>query len=181
GEKKQKGDIRLDTLDPAMPTRAHAEGFHAALDMIDSGEMPPEDEPQLSDDERRAVTRWLRDGLAAAADRQKGERTTVLRRLTREQYSITVQELLAVPIDVTRALPEDGKAKNGYSNNGEVLQSSPLHLETYERLARQVLEQAIAVGDKPPVTRYRVTFGSGKGVGHVAAETGGYQSVPLST
>ncbi|MFK7742982.1 MAG: DUF1592 domain-containing protein [Planctomycetota bacterium] len=179
GDKKQKGDVQLNTLDPAMAARADAEGWHAALDMIQSGEMPPEDEPQFSTEQRRLLTGWLRSSLDQAADRLAGERRVVLRRLTREQYTNSLQDLLSVSIDFAQTLPEDGKAKNGFSNVGEVLQSSPLHLETYQQLARQGLQQAIAQ-DKPEVTHYRIEFGKGTGRGKVAGRTGGYQSVPLN-
>jgi mono/diheme cytochrome c family protein len=181
GEDKQKGDVRLDGLDPAMTARADAEGFHSALDMINSGEMPPKDEPQPTDAQRRLLVGWLTESLRQAADRQKGERTVVLRRLTREQYSRSLQDLLGLDIDFTRRLPADGKAKNGFTNNGEVLQASPLHIENYQLIAREALAAAIAIGPKPKVTRYRVTFGEGIGKGKVAGHTGGYQSVPLPT
>lgn len=179
GDRKQKGDMQLNVLDPKMGTRADAEGWHAALDVINAGEMPPEDEDQFSDEERRKVVAWLTESLAAAADRQKGERTVVLRRLTTEQYTNSLQDLLGVSIDFAQTLPEDGKAKNGFSNNGEVLQASQLHLDNYQQIARMGLEQAIA-SEKPEVTHYRVTFGKGRGKGKVAGRTGGYQSVPLT-
>ena len=179
GDDKQKGDVQLNLLDHQMLARADAEGWHAALDMIQSGEMPPEDEDQMSDAQRRLMVRWLRESLQAAADRQKGERRVVMRRLTREQYTNSLQDLLGVSINFARTLPEDGKAQNGFSNNGEVLQASPLHLDNYQLIARQGLQQAIAKA-RPPVTHYRVTFGKGIGKGKVAGKTGGYQSVPLN-
>lgn len=179
GDRRQKGDMQLNVLDPAMSTRADAEGWHAALDVINAGEMPPEDEAQFSDEERRKVVAWMTASLSAAADRQKGERAVVLRRLTREQYTNSLQDLLGVSINFAQTLPEDGKAKNGFSNNGEVLQASQLHLDNYQQIARDGLAQAIA-GEKPEVTHYRVTFGKGRGKGKVAGRTGGYQSVPLN-
>lgn len=179
GGEDPEGDMQLSSLDPAMSTPADAEAWFAALDVINAGEMPPQDEPQFRDDERRKVVAWLTESLKRAADRQKGERVVVLRRLTREQYTNSLQDLLGVPIDFAQTLPEDGKAKNGFSNNGEVLQASPLHLDNYQQIARAGLAQAIA-GEKPEVTRYRVTFGKGRGKGKVAGRTGGYQSVPLN-
>ena len=179
GDRRQKGDMQLNVLDPEMKARADAEGWHAALDVINAGEMPPEDEDQLTVEERRRVVAWLTTSLRAAADRQKGERAVVLRRLTRAQYTNSLQDLLGVSIDFAQTLPEDGKAKNGFSNNGEVLQASPLHLDNFQKIARMGLEQAIA-GEKPAVTHYRVTFGKGLGKGKVAGRTGGYQSVPLN-
>lgn len=179
GDRKQRGDVQLNNLDPKMAARADAEGWHSALDMINSAEMPPDDEEQMTDDERRLVVRWLQESLKAAAERQKGERHAVMRRLTRAQYTNSLQELLGVKIDFGKTLPEDGKAKNGFSNNGEVLQASTLHLDNYQAIARQGLDQAIA-GEKPEVTHYRVTFGKDLGRGKVAGKTGGYQSVPLN-
>lgn len=181
GPDKQKGDVRLDTLDPAMPALADAETWHTALDMLTGGEMPPDDERQPSAAERAAIVDWLSAALRAAADRHADERRPVLRRLTREQYTHSLQDVLGVPIDFGRRLPPDAKAKSGFHNDGEALQSSPLHLELYETIARQAVAQAIVIGDRPPVTRYRVTFGAGIGVGKVAGTTGGYQSVPLPT
>ena len=181
GERRQKGDVRLDALDPAMPTRADAEGWHSALDMINGAEMPPDDEPQMSDEQRRLIVKWMTDSLAAAAQRQAGERRITMRRLTRQQYTNSLQEVLGVTIDFGDVLPADARSKTGFSNNGEVLQASSLHLDYYQQLARTGLDQAIAVGDRPEVTHYRVTFGRDIGKNLVAGHTGGYQSVPLST
>ncbi|MEO6597732.1 MAG: DUF1592 domain-containing protein [Planctomycetota bacterium] len=180
GEKKQKGGIRLDGLDTTMSTGSAAKAWHAALDMIHGAEMPPDDEPQLSDEQRRLVVSWLNTSLDAAALLHRGERRVVMRRLTRDQYTNSLQDVLSVPIDFGQVLPADGKSAMGFSNNGEVLQASPLHLDYYQVIARQGLDQAIAIGERPPVTRYRVTFGKGRGKGLVASETGGFQSVPLS-
>lgn len=180
GPDKQKGDVRLDTLDPGLGGRADAEAWRAALDMINGAEMPPEDEDQPDDAGRRVLVDWMTASLRDAAARFAGERHTVLRRLTKDQYTNALQDLLAVPIDFGRALPDDGKSKMGFSNNGEVLQASPLHLDYYQQIAREALGQAIVSGPRPQPTRYRITFGRGIGVGKVAAETGGYQSVPLS-
>ena len=144
GDKKQKGDVQLNILDPKMTARADAEGWHSALDMINSGEMPPEDKDQMSDQERRLMVRWMQESLKNAAERQKGERQVVMRRLTRDQYTNSLQDLLGVKINFAQTLPDDGKAKNGFSNNGEVLQASSLHLDNYQIIARQGLEQAIA-------------------------------------
>ena len=179
GDRKQKGDVQLNILDPKMLARADAEGWHAAVDMISSGEMPPDDEDQMSTTERRLMVRWIRESLKAAAERQKGERRVVMRRLTRDQYTHSLQELLGVKINFAQTLPEDGKSKNGFSNNGEVLQASSLHLDNYQIIARQGLSQAIATA-KPKVTHYRVTFGKNIGRGKVAGKTGGYQSVALN-
>lgn len=181
GETKQKGDIRLDVLDPDIVHGPDAEGWHTALDMINGGEMPPRRADQPTDEERRKLVAWMTGGLELAAERRKGELKTVVRRLNKEQYTRTLQELLGLGVDFGRPLPDDAKSEMGFSNNGEVLQASQLHLETYQQIARAALNKAIVVGPRPEPKRYRVTFGKGLGVGSVAGRTGGYQSVPLAT
>ena len=181
GPDLQRGDIRLDTLDPDLVNGGDAEGWHTALDMIESGEMPPRRAEPPTDDERRLVVAWIRASLEEAARAQAGERRSVLRRLNKVQYGYTLQDLLGLPIEFGRVLPDDGKSEMGFTNNGEVLISSPLHIDYYQQIAREALEEAIQVGPAPVPTRYRVTFGKGRGRGLVAGHTGGYQSVPLST
>jgi len=181
GPDKQKGDVRLDALDPDMLRGYDAEGWHAALDMIQGGEMPPPDEEPMTDAERLRLTAWMRSGIGAAAEVARGEVHSVLRRLNKEQYTNTLQDLLGVPVTWGRVLPDDGKSELGFSNNGEVLQASPLHLDYYQKVAREALDQALAIGPKPEVVHYRITFGKGIGKGKVAGHTGGYQSVPLAT
>jgi hypothetical protein len=181
GEEQQKGDVRLDVLDPDFVNGANAEGWHFALDMLNSGDMPPKREAQPTEEERRLIVTWMTEGVAAAAAAHKGKSTVVLRRLNKSQYTNTLQDLLGLPINFGQDLPDDGKSEMGFTNNGGVLQSSPLHIDYYQVIAREALEQAIVIGDKPEVTHYRVTLGKGSGKGLVASQTGGYQSVPLST
>jgi hypothetical protein len=181
GPDEQKGDMRLDVLDPDVVNGADAEAWHLVLDMVGGGEMPPDDEPQPVDAERRRVVEWLTESVERASRARAGRHGTVLRRLNRASYTNTLQDLLGVGIDFGNVLPGDGKSKAGFTNNGEVLATSPLHLDYWQAIARQALAQAILSGERPASARYRVTFGKGIGKGRVAGTTGGYQAVPLPT
>ncbi|MBK8977385.1 MAG: DUF1592 domain-containing protein [Planctomycetes bacterium] len=181
GAERQKGDLRLDRLPPQPRGLADAEAWDVVLDVLDAGEMPPRDEEQPSDEQRRTLVRWMRAAVAAAVQQDDGDRPTTLRRLTRAQYAHTLQDLLGVGIDFGRMLPPDGRSAYGFSNDADVLQATELHLEDFQRIARLGLAEALVSGDPPPVARYRVRFGRGIGAGHVAAHVGGYQSVPLAT
>ena len=87
GQKKQKGDLRLDTLDPDIVQGTSAERWHDALNKLNLGEMPPEKEPSLTASERRTLTGWITQGLKAAADiRRNAGGQAVLRRLNRAEY-----------------------------------------------------------------------------------------------
>lgn len=179
GPERQKGGLRLDALDPDLVRGADAGRWHAVLEMVRDAKMPPEGEPPPEDGERRLLVAWLTGALDAAARARQDERRTVLRRLNRQQYTHTLQDLLSLPIDFGRVLPEDGRSRSGFSNDGEVLRASPLHLEYYREIARRALAEAIVTGERPEPVRYLVRFGKGIGRGRVAGRTGGYQSVPL--
>jgi hypothetical protein len=184
GERKQKGDIRLDILDPDVVNGPDAETWALAEEMLEEIEMPPKKAQRrnpLSDGNRELLLTWLDSSLAEAALVQVGRNHTVLRRLNKQQYTNSLQELLGLPIDFGRVLPDDGKSEMGFSNNGEVLEASSLHLEYYQAIARQALNQAIIEGPKPDPFWIRVTFGKGSGKGKVAGSTGGYQAVQFPT
>ena len=177
GEERQKANFRIDMLDPDLLTGPDAEAWSHVLDVVNLGDMPPRRADQLEDDQRRALVTWLDDALAAASRARSEELEPVLRRLNKDQYTHTLRALLGVEAEFGKVLPDDGKSKLGFTNNGEVLQASPLHLDTYQQVARQAIADAIVLGPRPQPVRYRVEFGKGKGVGHVGAQTGGYQSV----
>jgi len=71
GEKKQKGDFRVDTLQISQ-TSADAENWQLVLDNLHLGEMPPEDEKQPKPDEAEQVTAWIQNELNRAASVLKG-------------------------------------------------------------------------------------------------------------
>ena len=169
------GGVELDQLSDKLAQGEDAEAWHAALDMINSGDMPPEDADQPSKEEREQIVNWITTSLARAADAKKGTQKTSVRRLTRNQYTNTLQDLLGVQIDFGKTLPADSKSEMGFTNNGEVLQTSSLHLDYYEKIARTALGKAIVTGDRPESVHYRVTFGA-KIDGQTGTEIGGFQS-----
>ena len=184
GERKQKGDIRLDVLDPDVVNGLDAETWYLAQEMIEELEMPPskaEKRNPLPDASRQLLMTWLDTSLAEAAVAQGERNRTIMRRLNKQQYTNSLQELLGLSIDFGRVLPDDGKSEMGFSNNGEVLEASSLHLEYYQAIARQALNQAIVEGPKPNPFWIRVTFAKGSGAGKIAGSTGGYQAVQFPT
>jgi len=178
---ESSGDVRLDTLAVA-GADLNAESWASVLDVINSGDMPPEDELQFTDEHREQVVDILSKLLETAAQDQTND-VPVLRRLTRAQYTNTLQSLLGLSVDFGAVLPEDGKSKMGFSNNADVLQTTSLHFDYYEKVARSALNKAIVTGPQPESKRFRVQFGdridrdpatvSGKVIK-------GYQSIPIS-
>jgi len=180
GQEKQKGDMRFDNIDWDMVNGFDAEKWNMMLNEINLGEMPPSDELQLSEDDRRILVDWITENLDKAAEAKETDSKLVMRRQTKSQYTNSLNELLGVYINFGDLLPDDGKSKMGFTNNGNILQTSSLHIDYYQRLAREALDKALVKGEKPKSRRYKVVLGKNKGDDVLGAEFGGYQTAPIN-
>lgn len=148
GEKKQKGDFRVDTL-RISENAADAENWQLVLDNLHLGEMPPEDEKQPKPEEAEQVTAWIQGELNRAASVLKGTGgETVLRRLNRFEYENTIADLFDVHGGFASGFPEDLR-EHGYDNNGAALMLSAAQMQEYMKAAEFVLSRAIAPVDRP--------------------------------
>lgn len=156
GPEKQKNDIRFDTLSiDLLEDSAAAETWHDTLDVLTFDEMPPEEEPRLSDEERQALIGWINHEIEAVVKAKKstGGRP-VVRRLNRREYQNTMTDLLGIETQYTTSLPPEGLSEDGFKNNGAVLQMSAMQLEYLLQEARQGLAKAIVTKPEPPVYRH---------------------------
>ena len=179
GADTQKAGVQLDILSPDFVNGHDAPHWHAALDMINTGQMPPAKKQQPSDEERRQMVEWLTDGINLAKETKKGKSQQVIRRLSKPQYENTLKDLMGIDVPFGAPLPTDPLSEIGFSNNAELLQNSSLHLETFEQIARTALSKAIDPEEKPETVHYRMHFGNDIGIGQNHSKSGGYLSVPL--
>jgi mono/diheme cytochrome c family protein len=149
GAKKQEAGLRLDLLGPDMLAERSAGRWREIMDRVNLGEMPPEDEPQLSRGQLTRLTEWIHQGLqrveAASTSTADG---IVLRRLNRAEYANTIRDLIGINYPSGKNLPED-PAAHGFDNIGSALSLSPLQMEKYLREARRIVDLAIVTGDQP--------------------------------
>ena len=142
--KKQEGQFQLDTLSRDFADMLVAQRWSEVLFRLNSGEMPPKDEPQLSADElerlSEAISQQIDAGRAARMARR--DRVT-LNRLSREEYSKTMYDLLGVHFDATMpGALNDNPRWHGFDRIGALLTLSPSHVERYLKAADTVLQQA---------------------------------------
>lgn len=159
GEKKQKGKLRLDTLSPdILKDRIAAETWHDVRDALNLGEMPPEEEPELSREKRQMLTSWINQEIDALIEAKKstGGRV-VLRRLNRAEYQNTMTDLLGIENDYVKDFPPESLSEAGFRNDGATLQISDLQMEYYLKAAREGLRKAIVQGPRPEVIREEFT------------------------
>ncbi len=165
GPEKQKSKVRFDTLSTDLITdRPAAETWHDALNSLDLGEMPPDDEPELSAADRGIITSWIRHQIevAVAAKKSTGGEV-ILRRLNRIEYQNTMVDLLGVETDYSANLPPDTPSEEGFQNNGASLSISPMAFEYYLASARMGLSKTIVTGPAPEVMTAKITETMTKG------------------
>ena len=147
GPQKEEGDIRIDRLSRDFKAGLDAHHWAEALDKINSGEMPPKDEPQPTQDEIAAFVTKLDSLLKEGRAARMAARPAVSHyRLSRKEYENTVYDLLGVRYDPTKPgeLNED-TLWHGYERIGAQLSLSPSHVDRYYRAAGLVLDRAFPV------------------------------------
>ena len=150
--KKQEGQFRLDTLSRDFTDMLVAQRWSEVLFRLNSGEMPPKAEPQLSTDELGRLSEAISQRIDAGRAKRMARRDRVTHnRLSRDEYSKTVYDLLGVHFDATMpgALNDDPRW-HGFDRIGSLLTLSPSHVERYFKAADTILPQAFP--EKPPVS-----------------------------
>jgi hypothetical protein len=130
------------------------ERWEAVLEVLEAGEMPPEDEQQPDAAEREAVVGWINQGLRDYVTKasQKAPATTA-RRLTNFEYQNTMRDLLGVELQYAKQLPEDPEKPYHFNNTAEFMLLGPDQYDRYLEIARKALAGIIVDPNKPEVKR----------------------------
>jgi hypothetical protein len=151
GEKKQKGDLRLDTLAVDFDSPKNMGLWMEIMGRITSGEMPPKKEARPKGEDVERVNEWITAQLleAEARNSSSGDKIAFCK-LSREEYANTIRDLLGVTYDAAdpSGLPEDPDW-HGFQRIGSVLTFSPAHIEKYMSAAEMVLGEALSLGPAP--------------------------------
>ena len=148
GPEKQKADLRLDTLSREITDSGVAEHWREVLNVLNLGEMPPEDEPRPANAELEPVLDHLTSSLVEAKQRFSetgGE--VMLRRINRREYRNTMEDLFGLRIPEDIIPPND--IGEGYDTIGLSQQFSAFHFEGYYAAAEQIVQTAIRLAGEP--------------------------------
>ncbi len=142
------------------------------LDRVASGEMPPKKSPRPHEADHARWVKGLNDSLLAA-DRsmQPPAGSLSLRRLNRAQYENTINDLLALDLELQDRLPPDSRAF-GFDNIGSALSLSSAQLEAYLEAADTALDAAIVRRPKPVGIKTRMSGLSALGEIHTRRNGG---------
>jgi hypothetical protein len=152
----QKGDREFESFKFPLATVAELITAKDIVDQLTLREMPPtKAKEQPTDDERLAVIRALRAGIAAARGRieSTGART-VLRRLSNREYENTLATLFGRRVDtlgLTADFPKE-KASEHIDTIGKSLVTSGFLLDQYFQAANRLVETRLGRPETPPQT-----------------------------
>ena len=149
---KHKGNTDFSGFTDNLSVIKERRLWQKALDQIESGDMPPDDEEQMPADVKAKLIANIRDiaehfDVNAPAFRDSGP--SVLRRLTRAEYENTVRDLTGIDLDASReagiATEDNGSA---YANLATTLTLPPSLMEKYFIAADRVLERLFMTVDE---------------------------------
>ncbi len=150
----QKGDREFESFKLPLAKEADLIAAKDIVDQLTLREMPPSKaEAHPTDEERLAVIRVLREGIAAA--RGKIESTaarTVMRRLSNREYENTLATLFGRRVDtlgLTADFPKE-KASEHIDTIGKSLVTSGFLLDQYFQSANRLVEMRLGRPETPP-------------------------------
>lgn len=144
----EEGEVNLEDISFNLTDDIEtAEKWQHILNAINSGDMPPKDEPQMTNGEKTAFLQDLSELMVVARSVLSDSGGVIaMRRLNRREYANTLEDLLGVRPDVS-LLPDD-QASSEFDTMGASLFFSSDQLEQYLKTAQNTLELALFA--KPP-------------------------------
>ena len=154
GPKKSKGKITLHDLDGGLAGGRDLVRWEKILKELRSGEMPPEDEEQPDDADRKAVIAWIETGIrqfASSPDLEAAVPTA--RRLTNFEYENTMRDLLGFDWKLSGGLPVDPEKSYRFNNTAEFMLIGPEQMDRYLECSQRAMTSAIVDPGKPEIHR----------------------------
>ncbi|MCA9061857.1 MAG: DUF1592 domain-containing protein [Planctomycetaceae bacterium] len=143
-----QGELDLERFTSIQLMQQDVRPWQRVVEMLNNGEMPPEDSAQPTDEERQLLSGWVRQFLDAEARRNAGDPgPVVLRRLNNTEFTYTIQDLTGVPLNPAAEFPVDSAAGEGFTNVGASLVISPAMVQKYLDASRDIASHAVLLPD----------------------------------
>ena len=158
GKEKIKGEVDFSKITTQVDADSQFELWETVTEVIMANEMPPEDNPPLSAEEKKLVLKWYEEQLKTPIEAKPGIYKP--RRLSGPEYRNTLRSLFGFDLEVAIAqaqqtvtgekslvlklLPKDPPGESGFINDTNSSPISPVVLEQYAFLANAALEKLFA-------------------------------------
>ncbi len=154
GPKKSKGKITLHDIDGGLAAGRDLARWEKVLKELRSGEMPPEDERQPEDADRKTVITWIEVNIRKFASSPDLTSTVpTARRLTNFEYQNTMRDLLGFELKLSDNLSDDPVKPYRFNNTAEFMLIGPEQMDRYLECARRAMTSAIVDPGKPEIHR----------------------------
>lgn len=140
----EEGEVNLETISFNIGENIEsAELWQKILNSLNSGEMPPEEEPQIPNAKKTGLLDDLSNQLVVARKllSDSGGKIT-MSRLNRREYANTIEHLTGASVDVSN-LPADGGA-GAFDTVGASLFISSDQFEQYLKIGRAAIDESFA-------------------------------------
>jgi hypothetical protein len=147
--RQAEADLNLASFATLADVRKHPQVWIKVREMLETGQMPPEEAKQPGDGERTKLKQWVREYLTIEARALAGDPgRVVLRRLSNAEYTYTIRDLTRLPdLAPAREFPVDGAAGEGFTNTGNALVMSPALITKYLDAAKEIAGHAVLLPD----------------------------------
>lgn len=142
GNGKKKGDLALDVYKDESAVLHDRKTWEKVMHHLQSGEMPPENKPQPTREQRDRLVSWIDSTIFKVDCDHPDPGRVTLRRLNRVEYNNTIRDLVGVNFQPADDFPADDSGY-GFDNIGDVLSLPPVLLEKYLAAAEKILAAAI--------------------------------------
>src|SRR5262245_46268370 len=147
--RQAEADLNLASFPTLADVRKHPQAWMKVREMLETGQMPPEEAKQPGEAERTKLKQWVREYLTVEARALAGDPgRVVLRRLSNAEYTYTVRDLTRLAdLSPAREFPVDGAAGEGFTNTGNALVMSPALITKYLDAAKEIAGHAVLLPD----------------------------------
>jgi hypothetical protein len=144
GQSKAKGGVNLYAYQDLAAVNRDPKTWHTVMTQMRDRNMPPENKPQPTQEERDRLTAWLAQVFDKMDETQiaRDPGRVVAHRLSRLEYNNTIRDLLGVDTKPADSFPADGGGGGGFDNNADTLFVPPILMERYLEAADQILTAA---------------------------------------
>ncbi len=130
GDGGAEGGLQLDRFEQFSDLVSDKKQWEAVWKNLRSQVMPPPDEPRPNLIQQQTVISWIEAEVFGLDPDHPDPGRVTLRRLNREEYHYTIQDLLGIDFDTREAFPPDDTGY-GFDTVGDALTLSPLLMEKY--------------------------------------------------
>lgn len=134
GPEKQKGKVRFDNIDLLSSPKLVEDIIY----VLEEQEMPPRKKKQPPAEMSKAVLNELHSMTFSTAS---------LKRLTREEYTNTVNDIFGTAFDLSDLLPEDS-SEHGFNKISKEQKMSPHQVQSYLNTARFIANKILPAKEK---------------------------------